>query len=68
MRQQNHRGTKHIQAKAMIINYHVENGDNIVEHVAGVDNPSDHFTKKHRATIMGKPSNDQFLLSKPVFS
>jgi hypothetical protein len=71
----NHRGTKHIAAKEMIINHHVEHNNIVVEHIAGKENPSDHFTKalsdpafpKHRATILGKPNNDQFSLSTKIF-
>jgi hypothetical protein len=71
----NHRGTKHIAAKEMIINHHVEHRNILVEHIAGKENPSDHFTKalpdpaflKHRATLLGKPNNNQFSLSTKIF-
>jgi len=69
-----HKRTMHMSAKEQFLNYHYENNEIAPKNVDTKDNPSDHFTKslprstfeKHRSTILGKPNNDQFLLSKEL--
>jgi hypothetical protein len=66
--------TRHIELKEMIISYQVEANNIRIEKIPSDENPSDHFTKnltvvkfeKHRSTIMGKPNNNQYYLSKEV--
>ena len=67
--------TKHIAVKQMITAYYRQ-GDIDLQYVPTDENPSDHFTKplgkvkfaKHTMTIMGKPDNNQYELSKPLES
>ena len=66
--------TRHIELKEMIISYQVEANNIRIEKIPTEENPSDHFTKcltgakfeKHRSTIMGKPDNNQYYLSKRI--
>ena len=70
----NHKRSKHIPVKSMVINQAVERAQCYPEHIDTDLNPADIFTKplpqrafeRHRAVLMGIGDNDQFSLSTPV--
>jgi hypothetical protein len=71
-----HQRTGHIQIKELMLTFHTRNGDFEPQYLRSEDNPADMMTKplgkvkfeKHRATCMGKPNNNQYELSRHIFT
>jgi hypothetical protein len=71
-----HCRTMHIKVKELLLTHHTRNGTFEPQYVPSSENPADLFTKplgkekfkKHRATILGKHSSDQYSLSRHIFT
>jgi hypothetical protein len=65
--------SRHISVREAFLRLHTQDGTIKPVYVRSEENPADHFTKilvgaifiKHRETLMGKPNNDQFLMTTP---
>jgi hypothetical protein len=71
-----HHRTMHIAIKDLLLSHQTRNGAFEPQYVPTAENPADLLTKpmgalkfaKHRATIMGKASSNQYTLPRHIFS